>query len=253
MALEIFRRREQKYLITKPQYKELIRQLQMYMRPDKYGQNGKYTVSSLYFDNAEQQIYFETKNKLKYRQKLRLRTYGVTSIGGDAFFEVKQKHDNVVNKRRLIMPLREAYRYLQEGDTADLNSYQSSNLQVLREIDYFMKYYQLEPKMIISYDRQAFHGMEDADLRVTFDLELRCRKEDLLLEQGAHGIYFIDSNLVVLEVKVNDSVPLWLTRILQSLECEQRSASKFCSSMELLEDCLHQQCGLLENTNWGGR
>src|SRR5699024_12232756 len=46
---------------------------------------------------------------------------------------------------------------------------------------------------------------------------------------------FIDQNLVVLEVKINNSVPLWLTRILQALQCAQRSASKYCTSMELLQ------------------
>lgn len=50
-----------------------------------------------------------------------------------------------------------------------------------------------------------------------------------------NGENLIDMNLVVPEVKVNDSFPLWLTRILQDLNCEQRSASKFCTSLELLK------------------
>ena len=73
------------------------------------------------------------------------------------------------------------------------------------------------------------------DLRVTFDLNLRCRNEDFHIEYGPYGKNFIDQNLVVLEVKVTHSVPLWLTRFLQDLECEQRSASKFCTSLELLK------------------
>ncbi len=245
MAIEIFSRREQKYLITRRQYVELVERITPYMRYDKYGMDGRYSITSLYFENAKQDIYFETKNKLKYRQKLRLRVYGDTDINGTAFFEVKQKHKKVVNKRRLVLPLAEAYRYLNAEQEVDLSSYQTSNPQVLREIDHFRKLYQLQPEMIVSYDRHAFHGVTDPELRITFDLNLKCRSHDLALEHGPYGKNFIDEDLVVLEVKVNHSVPLWLARNLQELNCEQRSASKFCTSTELLHEALdHESLGM---------
>lgn len=234
MAIEIFRRREQKYLIDTWQYEELVRQISPYMRPDKFGNVGYYTVTSLYFDSDDHKIYFETKNKLRFRQKLRLRVYDETGLDGTAFFEVKQKHKKVVNKRRMLLPLREAYRYLNEDPSTPVENYEASNLQVFKEIDYFRKFYGLKPEMVVSYDRHAMHCITDPDLRITFDLNLRCRNDDLLVEHGSHGDNFIDPHLVVLEVKVADAVPLWLTRILQALGCEQRSASKFCTSMELL-------------------
>lgn len=237
MAIEIFRRREQKYLITRQQYQVLIRELAPYMRPDKFGIDGRYTVTSLYFESSDLTIYYETKNKLKYRQKLRLRVYDNTDVNGTAFFEVKQKHKKVVNKRRTLIPLYQAYRYLDDyEELLELEDYDASNPQVLREIDNFRKLYRLEPEMVVSYDRHALHCMDDPDLRITFDFDLRCRNDDLYLHHGPYGENFIDPNLVVLEVKVSDSVPLWLTRILQSIECEQRSASKFCTSMELLRN-----------------
>ncbi|GGA71281.1 polyphosphate polymerase domain-containing protein [Ornithinibacillus halotolerans] len=237
MVLEIFRRREQKYLITKNQYELLVDRMSPYMRYDKFGNQGKYTVTSLYFENRQHTIYFETKNKLKFRQKLRLRIYDDTDINGLAFFEVKQKHKNVVNKRRTAIPLIDAYRYINKPTENLEKEYEASNYQILKEIDHFRKFYQLEPEMVVSYDRHAFHCITDPDLRVTFDLNLRCRNEDLNIEYGPYGENFIDPNLVVLEVKVSDSVPLWLARILQELQCEQRSASKFCTSLELLKGC----------------
>ncbi len=235
MAIEIFRRKEQKYLITKAQYRELVKQISPNMRPDKNGEDGQYTITSLYFESPDHKIYFETKNKLKYRQKLRLRVYDVTDMYGPAFFEVKQKHKKVVNKRRMVMPLGEAYRYLTNSPNLPLEEYETSNKQVLREIHYFRQLYHLYPEMIVSYDRHALHGIDDPDLRITCDFNLRCRNDDLSVEHGPFGRNFIDTNLVVLEVKVNDSVPLWLTRILQDLRCEQRGASKFCTSLELLK------------------
>ncbi|QGH35688.1 VTC domain-containing protein [Gracilibacillus salitolerans] len=238
MVLEIFTRREQKYLITKQQYEKLIEKTSFFMRPDKFGVDGKYTVISLYFDSLDHKIYYETKNKLRFRQKLRLRVYDNTDIEGPSFFEVKQKHNNVVNKRRMLLPLSEAYRYLDESKTNVLDSIETSNPQVLREIENFRTLYGLQPEMVVSYDRHALHGIDNAGLRMTFDFNLRCRNTDLRVENGAYGDNFIDENLGVLEVKVNDSVPLWLTRILQEINCEQRSASKFCTSLELLKQPL---------------
>lgn len=255
MAIEIFTRKEQKYLITRNQYDALLEEMAPYMRPDKNGVNGFYSITSLYFDSMDHQIYFETKNKLKFRQKLRLRVYDDARIDDTAFFEVKQKHKKVVNKRRMLLPLHEAYRYLREDGSTELEAYDTSNRQVFREIDHFRKLYALHPEMIISYDRQALHAIDNPNFRVTFDLNLRCRNYDLFLEHGAYGKHFIDPNLVVLEVKVDHSVPLWLTRILQNLECEQRSASKYCTSFELLhEDVIpmHMQKNINENVFVGG-
>lgn len=252
MAIEIFKRREQKYLITRGQYNLLVQMLEPYMRPDRYGDGGRYTVTSLYFESDDYRIYFETKNKLKYRQKLRLRVYDDADLNSTAFFEVKQKHKNVVNKRRMLIKLSEAYRYLSMSE-ADLDDFETSNKQVLREIDYFKKLYELKPGMVVSYDRHALHCTDDPDLRITFDFNLRCRKKDLQVEKGAYGNMFIDEDLVVLEVKVNDSVPLWLTRILQQLNCKQRSASKFCTSMELLNDITLPTGKTLEYVALGGR
>lgn len=235
MALEIFKRKEQKYLITVEQYREMLARLSPYMRPDKNGNDGKYTVTSLYFESPDYKIYYETKNKLKYRQKLRLRVYDEADERSTAFFEVKQKHKKVVNKRRLLLPVTEANRYLQNNIDAPLGDYETTNEQVMREIHYFRQFYQLQPEMVVSYDRHALHGINDSELRITYDFNLRCRNDDLHVEHGSFGEYFIDPNLVVLEVKVNDSVPLWLTRILQDLQCEQRSASKFCTSLEMLK------------------
>lgn len=236
MAIEIFSRKEQKYLITQRQYSELVPKLALNMQNDENGVLGRYTVSSLYFDNLQRDIYFETKNKVKYRQKLRLRVYGEADSKMNSFFEIKQKHDKVVHKRRLTMELEEANRYLRVGNEEDLSSYQVSNLQVLREIDYFRNYYRLQPEMIVSYDRHALYGRYNANFRMTFDFNLRCRKDDLDLAKGTYGDFFIDPNLIVLEIKVDNSVPLWLTRILQNFECEQRSVSKFCASTEKLTE-----------------
>src|SRR5699024_2960416 len=100
--LEIFRRKEQKYLITKDQYDELVNRISPKMRSDKNGIDGKYTVTSLYFESPDKTIYFETKNKLRYRQKLRLRLYDDTCENETSSDEIKHKHKKVVNNIRML-------------------------------------------------------------------------------------------------------------------------------------------------------
>lgn len=146
----------------------------------------------------------------------------------------------------MLLPLREAYRYLEEEEKLDLSDYATSNYQVMKEIDYFRNYYNLRPEMVVSYSRHALQGVTDPELRITFDFDLRCRKDDLHIENGPYGAHFIDPDLVVLEVKVDYAVPLWLARVLQDVNCEQRSASKFCTSTELLSGDVLPQNGFLE-------
>src|SRR5699024_8682394 len=139
MAIEFFTRKELKYVITMDQFQELLIRMAPYMRADTHGNEGEYTVSSLYFDSDDKRIYFE----------------------------IKQKHQKVVYKRRMALPLHEAYRYLNQEEDQSLDKIHTSNQQVLKEIDHLRHLYQLRPEMIVSYDRKALHGIEDPDFRVT--------------------------------------------------------------------------------------
>ncbi|MBB5173780.1 polyphosphate polymerase domain-containing protein [Texcoconibacillus texcoconensis] len=231
MSREIFTRRELKYLIPFDTYQAIVEDMKPYMRYDRFGDGfGRYNIVSLYFDSPDYTIYYETRNKLNFRQKLRLRVYDNATQESTAFFEVKQKFNNVVNKRRTMLPLKDAYEYVQSNKIKE--HYNLSNKQIMNEVDHFKNLYHLHPEVVVSYDRQAFHGVDDADLRVTFDYNLRCRNDDLFIENGPHGNHFVDQNLVVMEVKVNDSVPLWLTRLLSNYKCEKRGVSKYCTSVD---------------------
>ncbi|WP_088032429.1 polyphosphate polymerase domain-containing protein [Evansella clarkii] len=235
MAGEIFSRYEIKYLIPFELYETLAERLKERMSFDKFGDGeGRYTITSLYFDSPNRDIYFETKNKKRYRQKLRLRIYNSATLQDNAYLEVKKKYKKRVNKRRTSINLAEAYKYI-NNEVAGEDVINISNRQIFNEIDSFRNLYDLMPDNIVSYDRQAFSGIEDEDLRVTFDYNLRCRKDDLRIENGPHGIHFVDPELVILEVKVNFSVPLWLSQLLVELGCEKKSVSKFCTTVELLE------------------
>lgn len=218
IAQEIFKRYELKYLLTQAEYNDLRKAILPYMTFDTYGDpEGKYNIVSLYYESDDKKIYNETVNKLQFRQKLRLRVYDNVNLNDHSFIEVKQKFKNVVNKRRSILPLKDAYRVLAEPYNEDLIiTSNASNPQILREALHFKDLYALKPTTVVSYDRQALSGIREneQDLRVTFDYNLMCRVDDLSIENGPEGFHFLDQNLVILEVKVSNSVPFWLSRIL---------------------------------------
>ncbi|TVT28854.1 polyphosphate polymerase domain-containing protein [Salinicoccus cyprini] len=230
MVLEVFNRREVKYLIPFETYESIVQEIMDWMRYDKFGTDGKYNIVSLYFDSADEKIYTETRNKLLFRQKLRLRVYDEADLTSTSFLEIKQKYNNVVNKRRTALPLFEAYDYIYRRNDV---SHAVTNPQIYKEVDYFRNLYDLDPKVVVSYDRHAFHGIHEADLRVTFDYNLRCRSDDLNIENGPHGTHFIDRNLVVMEVKMSSSIPLWLTNILSKYGLKKEGVSKFCTSIDV--------------------
>lgn len=239
MAQEIFKRYELKYLLTREEHAALREAILPRMAYDKYGDaEGKYNIISLYFESEDKKIYYETINRLQFRQKLRLRVYDQATLTSPSFIEIKQKFTNVVNKRRTLIPLGEAYDVLfQPYDERLIHEVDASNRQILREALHFRDLYNIKPATVVSYDRQAFSGVQknEEDLRVTFDYNLMCREDDLALENGPEGIHFTDQDLVILEVKVSNNVPFWLARILSEFEFYRQGFSKFCTSLDVLE------------------
>jgi len=239
MAQEIFKRYELKYLLTRAEHEAFREAILPKMAYDTYGdEEGKYNIISLYFESSDKKIYYETVNRLRFRQKLRLRVYDQATLASPSFIEIKQKFTNVVNKRRTLIPLKDAYHVLFNSyDERLIHEVDASNPQILREALHFRDLYNLKPATIVSYDRQAFSGTQpnEEDLRVTFDYNLMCRDHDLALENGPEGIYFTDRDFVILEVKVSNSVPFWLSRILSEFKFFRQGFSKFCTSLDVLE------------------
>ena len=79
----------------------------------------------------------------------------------DVYLEIKTKYKGIVGKRRVKLMLSDFYNYLESGSFKDS--------QIMRELDYFFKYYDLKPSIFIGYDRNSYKSYEDDDLRITID------------------------------------------------------------------------------------
>lgn len=112
MAQAVFNRYEKKYLMTEPVYQELRKRLRSYMEEDEYG---LHTICNIYYDTPDSELIRRSIEKPVYKEKLRLRSYGIPDLDGQVFLEIKKKYKKVVNKRRVILTLQEAYDYVERG------------------------------------------------------------------------------------------------------------------------------------------
>lgn len=198
-----------------------------YMVPDMYNRDKEfYQICNIYCDTVDNRLIRASIEKPVYKEKLRLRSYGTPDIDANVFVEIKKKYNGIVNKRRTSMSLREAYDYLNNNIYPDMNNVHI-NKQVFREIDYFKKYYNIIPKLYLSYDRRAYFERDDGNFRVTFDKNITTRRYELGLEYGSYGKKLLDKGTYLMEIKINRAVPLWFTRILSELRIYPVSFSKY--------------------------
>lgn len=226
MAIEVFNRYEKKFLIDEKIYRFIIDRISSYMVADKYNRNNEfYNIANIYFDTPDDALIRASIEKPVYKEKLRLRSYGVPELSDKVFLEIKKKYKGIVNKRRTKLRLDEAYDFTLNGIRPNEADY--INKQVLAELQYFLKIYNLVPKVYLTYDRKAFFATDDSDFRVTFDTNIRSRRENVRLEAGNHGELLIGNDFWLMEVKSSKAVPLWFTRILSEAEVYPTSFSKY--------------------------
>lgn len=221
----VFKRVEVKYHIPKGKIEAFRRAIEPYMQLDAYGLT---TIMNIYYDNEKNDLLIRSLEKPKYKEKLRLRTYGIPGEESTAFIELKKKVNGTVYKRRAAMKLSEAERFLNEGTAP------AEKTQIIREIEYFLSFYRPVPMTMIAYDREAYFGREDPGFRMTIDRRIRYREDDLFLSHGDRGILLDKEGGYLLEIKVNGALPLFMSRILTDLGIYPVSFSKVGRAYEVI-------------------
>lgn len=219
----------------------MVNYLTAYLTPDEH-HDGSYTVTSLYFDTADYKAYRDKIDGQRYRRKLRMRIYGKETTSADApcFVEIKQRLNKTISKRRLLLPYETATALeTYENLLGDANP---SDRAVLEEVIYLRDVFQLQPACVVSYQRLAFNGGPyEPDLRVTFDTQLKGRIHELSLSSPAENHYFAPPDWCIMEVKVNERVPYWLTKMIATYGISLRRISKYCATLEANHALLNRQ------------
>ncbi len=226
-----FSRREVKFVIDARQRRELLARLAGRLAPDAHGDaEGCYPIVSLYFDNANRDLYWDQLTGVGSRQKLRLRTYG-SPHGPEtpaSFLEIKHKLDGRTIKQRVPATIDEGLRVAAGHWPAA--ALPPGEAYVVRQIHHLVAARELRPCCVLRYDRQAFRGGADApDLRVTLDTRVRYRFDDLVPRPGddAFDAMLFGRERYVLEIKVDVAVPRWLAEAVGACGCVPRGFSKY--------------------------
>jgi len=211
----IFRRHEVKFVLSHEQLQPLQKKISEEIPPDTFS---KYLVQSLYFDTDNWDVIRASIEKPVYKEKLRLRCYGVPGQDDTIFMELKKKYRGVVYKRRIAFPME----YLLHQTPQDIAKTAAS--QIGNELEFYLRVHNVSEKVHISYNREAFTL---DGLRVTFDTNIRFRTNLLDYEHPEGGLEVLPPGNAVMEVKTLGGMPMWLARILSESCVYPTSFSKY--------------------------
>ena len=216
-AINVMKRYEIKYLLTKEQTEYLVEGLKGHMVLDQYGRT---SICSLYYDTPNHRLIRESLDKPEFKEKCRLRSYGLAKPGKPVFLELKRKAYGIVYKRRIQTSIDEVNKFFNKNDVF-------SDSQIEKEITYFRDYYEsLKPSCLIIYDREAYYE-PDGDLRLTIDYNPRYRLDDLNLSTSTDGKSLLEEGSTILEIKVQEAIPIWLSILLSNGKIYKNSFSKY--------------------------
>ena len=163
----VMKRHEIKYLLDAQKTAYLRARLVGHMVPDAFGLT---SIASLYYDTPDRRLIRASLEKPPFKEKLRLRSYGLAEDGSPVYLELKCKAFDTVYKRRVQSTLDGVQQFFEGG--APLGD----GGQIAREIRAFCDLYDtLSPSCLIIYDRTAYFE-PDGELRLTIDENRSCRK-----------------------------------------------------------------------------
>ncbi len=219
----VMKRYELKYIISPEQKEFFLERLKGHMEADAFG---KTSIASLYYDTPNYQLIRTSLEKPMFKEKIRLRSYGMATDTSPVFLELKRKAYGIVYKRRVqtTIPLVKNF-FDGNGDIC-------AGGQINTEITYFRDFYKnLVPSCLIIYDRTAYFE-PGGDLRLTIDENPRYRVKDLDLRVSMDGISLLPEGCSIMEIKVQQAMPLWLTSILSDGRIYKASFSKYGAAYE---------------------
>ncbi|MBK6647588.1 MAG: VTC domain-containing protein [Anaerolineales bacterium] len=210
--------------------------MRAYLLADEHG-NGRYALASLYYDSPDFRCYWEKVDGIRFRRKLRIRRYespgAPLTEDTPVFVEIKQRVDRVTQKRRVILPYGEALRLC--------NKRQYSGSRLRRRMKrWWMKSTPISgsttcvpsASCVMSVRRSSAPSTISACAsRLIFSLSYQVHQ--LRLDEEASSLPMISPDRVVMEIKVNERIPYWLTEMIAAHNLKMIRISKYCRSIEL--------------------
>ncbi|MBR2571322.1 MAG: polyphosphate polymerase domain-containing protein [Clostridia bacterium] len=221
-------RHELKYFISAADARVLARHLASVLRRDIHaGENGEYSIRSLYFDDFRNSAYRDKVDGAPERAKYRLRIYN----GSDEviFLEKKKKMGDLIRKSDVRITRRLAEQLI-DGNPAGLAASQSP---LLRDMFVQMRVNLLRAKVIVDYEREAFTFPAE-NVRITLDKRVRSGLACVdLFDPQIATVPVYPASQTVLEVKYDRVLPDFLPPILSLIPAQRSAISKYTACRAL--------------------
>lgn len=219
--IRIFKRTEKKYLLSYADATAFLDSIADKIIEDEYPHS---TVTSLYLDTPTALLLRRSIEGGIYKEKLRLRWYGDITADGRVYLELKKKYMGTVYKRRCAVTLQGMQTYFEGGELFD-------DGQIAREFDHSMHYYNMpKPYLAVIYERDAYVLRETRSVRITIDRNVRYKNANESVLYGgfesADTKEILPTDTVIMEIKTDGAVPLWLSRTLGRFGILPNSFSK---------------------------
>lgn len=231
MDEKTFNRVEKKYLLKKSDYDFIIAKVKEQMQEDKYFRSEVYNI---YFDTDNYDFIIQSIDHPIFKEKLRARSYGgfdkvfleiKTKIRGAAYRNDFLENDDLDDdnnfgyKRRILITHKDFNELIKGKASVELLAgrkiEEKADLQIAKEVDYIIKNFNLKPKILIYYNRESFTG--ENSLRITFDKNLRFRNQNIRFRRNSKDKnFFKDEKNIIMEIKTNTAMPLWLVKTLSA-------------------------------------
>lgn len=236
-------RYELKYTVPTEWRTRILDLIRPFAEPDPkagdlgHGRRG-YQVSSLYFDTAQLNDYFERLDQAKVRNRLRARTYDGPEARRPIFLETKRKCGRMVVKHR--SKLCDSLQWMECGEP---RPWLDPNWSADGSRDYAASvFHQLveggrrRPVTVVRYEREAFvpRGSDPGRVRFTLDHDVRASvattSDDLF---ASSQVRLIPSGWIVMELKFEHFAPTWMHMLRKELRISAVPVSKFGLSVAM--------------------
>jgi hypothetical protein len=219
---------ELKYLISNYEYNFLKSLLKSVMTLDlNCSDDDMYRVRSLYFDTLDNTDMYDKLSGIKDRKKVRLRLYNLD----DKLIklEMKNKKNNYTYKETLQISNTTG----KEIINGNYKSFYNNKTHMSTKFYNYFALNKIKPKVIIEYLREAYI-YSFSNIRINFDKEIKASYYTSdIYNRNLTFVPIIKPDLIILEIKYKDFIPIWLKKILLSAKVSRTSFSKYLIAREI--------------------
>ncbi len=234
-----FARFEFKYILSAAKRKRVERDLLYFLEYDPFvenRENHKYDVRSLYYDDPTFTAFHDKIDGLHSRSKFRVRTY--SQAFDDAtpiYLEIKGRHNNLVFKNRTpVIAKGGNWIDIKGSDLSEVILSRTEQCAVREQFQYNLYRKRIVPVALVDYERRPYLSRYDPSFRITFDERLSTTRSAGLFPSNGQTSKKVIAGYTVMEVKLQNHLPSWFHRVVQTHELQRISISKIVTSMETL-------------------